>query len=463
MQDILKQFDAKVPGFTPCLGGSELLQAMDSLFGKQATSSESREAQGSSQKTPKPEALKQYTVENEVDPHMRELLHSVNRFASLAHRNPREFNNVYHYGLLLQELAAKLRYELETKLRTFPVHLITELLTTACEKYQEALELRPAFHAAYYNWGVALSELSSIWKVADEKKVLFYLHLASQKYSQSIELCPDNPRGLNNWGLVLQEVSNYETDVHRKLELAVDAIDKFRRAIRLRLHFDHGCYNMGTIFYTHASTLKDAEVSEYTTEDGQYIAPLRQLIGNENQFEDPIESMMRSAAQYICLAAAIESGNKVYGGSVSIVKHNLPRPYLRAGYLIVAQYSTLAQVRESWEKQWFVLDALRFASGIGLSHIRGNNHHSNRGKEREEPTGDHYQIPIDEIISTDRCLELALPVGHGFWIQTKTHNQGLYFLSEDEESANGWVDCLKLCQHITTQNKSQVLGDILGP
>eukprot|EP00210_Caulerpa_lentillifera_P000187 g182.t1 len=464
MQDIVKQIDAKVPGFSPCFGGSELLQAMDSLFGKSASSSESRvDSQVSTQRTPKPEALKQYTVENEVDPHMRELLYSVNRFASLAHRHSSDFNNVYHYGLLLQELAAKLRYELETKMRTFPVQLVTELLTTACEKYHEALKLRPAFHAAYYNWGVALSELSSIWKITDERKVLHYLHLASQKYSESIKLCPDNPRGLNNWGLVLQEVSNYETNLHKKLELAVHAIDKFRRAIRLRLDFDHGCYNMGTIFYTHAINLKEAEASEYTTEDGQYISPLRELIGNESQFEDVTESMMQSAAQYICLAAAIESTNKVYRGSVSIVKHNLPRPYLRAGHLVVARYSTLEQVRESWEKQWFVLDAHRFASGIGLSLIKGNSHLSSRVKDKEEPNSDQYNIPIDQIVSIDRCLELALPDGYGFWIQTKTNAKGLYFLSDDLESANGWIDCLKLCRHITLQNKSQALGDILGP
>ena len=70
--------------------------------------------------------------------------------------------------------------------------------------YEEALELRPQFHAALYNWGVALSELSSLWKAENGHKARYFLHLASQKYAQSLKECGNNPRGLNNWGLVLQ-------------------------------------------------------------------------------------------------------------------------------------------------------------------------------------------------------------------------------------------------------------------
>ena len=77
-------------------------------------------------------------------------------------------------------------------------------LFKACEQYDEALELRPKFHAALYNWGVALSELSSLWKSEDSQRALYFLHLASQKYAESIKECSNNPRGLNNWGLVLQ-------------------------------------------------------------------------------------------------------------------------------------------------------------------------------------------------------------------------------------------------------------------
>lgn len=149
------------------------------------------------------------------------------------------------------------------------------------------MELRPKFHAALYNWGVALSELSGLWKSQDSHKALYFLHLASQKYAESVQGYTNNPRGLNNWGLVLQvhsnrktyanhgffqEVSNYEMDISKKLELAIRSIEKFRRSIRIQLDFDHGCYNMGTIYYTHAANIKESsktsEPSPYLDENG---------------------------------------------------------------------------------------------------------------------------------------------------------------------------------------------------
>ena len=67
------------------------------------------------QKAVKPAALQHLTAETEDDPHTRDLLHSIQRFSVLAQRHRPNFDDKYHYGLLLQELAAKLRYDLETK------------------------------------------------------------------------------------------------------------------------------------------------------------------------------------------------------------------------------------------------------------------------------------------------------------------------------------------------------------
>jgi len=120
-------------------------------------------------------------------------------------------------------------------------------------------------------------------------------------------------------------------------------------------------------------------------------------------------------------------------------------------------------VKESWERQWFALDATRLASGIGRQYLRGGAYVLPKNREKEEPGPDEYEIPIKDIVTIDRCLELALPEGFGFWIQTNTHPQGLYFLSETEESADAWVDCLKLCHHITVLNHTQTLNEILGP
>lgn len=66
------------------------------------------------------------------------------------------------------------------------------------------MDLRPGFHAALYNWGVALSELAGLVKTSDPPRSVYYLHEASQRYAESMEENPTNPQALNNWGLVLQ-------------------------------------------------------------------------------------------------------------------------------------------------------------------------------------------------------------------------------------------------------------------
>jgi len=84
------------------------------------------------QKAVQPVALKHMNVESEDDPQVKDLILSIQRFSYLAHRYPPSFDDKYHYGLLLQEMAAKLRYDLETKTRILPVDHIYELLELVC-------------------------------------------------------------------------------------------------------------------------------------------------------------------------------------------------------------------------------------------------------------------------------------------------------------------------------------------
>lgn len=77
---------------------------------------------------PKPAILQALLPENEEDPQMKELLHSIHRFAIISGRHSATFEDKYHYGLLIQELAAKLRYEYETERRVMPRTVIIDLL-----------------------------------------------------------------------------------------------------------------------------------------------------------------------------------------------------------------------------------------------------------------------------------------------------------------------------------------------
>ena len=62
-------------------------------------------------------------------------------------------------------------------------------------------------------------------------------------------------QALNNWGLVLQELAGGRAAAERG-PLVAASTAKFRRAIRLRPEFDRACYNLGTVFYSHAVALQ---------------------------------------------------------------------------------------------------------------------------------------------------------------------------------------------------------------
>lgn len=80
-------------------------------------------------------------------------------------------------------------------------------------------------------------------------------------------------------------------------------------------------------------------------------------------------------------------------------------------------------MKESWERQWFALDSNRFASGIGRRYLRGETYVPQKQRDKEDPSPEDYNIPILDILVIERCLELSIPEGSAFWIQTKTHPQ----------------------------------------
>ncbi|MGH9720385.1 MAG: TPR end-of-group domain-containing protein, partial [Bryobacteraceae bacterium] len=75
-------------------------------------------------------------------------------------------------------------------------------------KYAEALRLKPDFHAAFGNWGAALSEHAKT-KTGDEADRLF--EEAGGKYAEALRLKPDYHEALSNWGTALLEHAKTKT------------------------------------------------------------------------------------------------------------------------------------------------------------------------------------------------------------------------------------------------------------
>ncbi len=69
-----------------------------------------------------------------------------------------------------------------------------------------------------------------------------------------------------------------------------------------------------------------------------------------------VRGLLSTSAQYICLAHALQPHKDVYRKSLSVVRHMLPLPFLRAGYLTAPLKRTLGGVSEAYRRDYFVLD-----------------------------------------------------------------------------------------------------------
>ncbi len=53
---------------------------------------------------------------------------------------------------------------------------------------------------------------------------------------------------------------------HERAQLVGQSVQKFRNAIRLRPEFDRACYNLGTVYYSHAHTLSSSSAAQLSSQ-----------------------------------------------------------------------------------------------------------------------------------------------------------------------------------------------------
>jgi hypothetical protein len=82
-----------------------------------------------------------------------------------------------------------------------------------------------------------------------------------------------------------------------------------------------------------------------------------------------VRTLLAGAAQYICLAHALQPSKDIYRKSLAVVRQMLPLPFLRAGYLTAPRARSIGSVTETYRRDWFVLDqrSLRQASHMETS------------------------------------------------------------------------------------------------
>jgi tetratricopeptide (TPR) repeat protein len=122
--------------------------------------------------------------------------------------------------------------------RTKQSEAADRLFEAACQKFAEALKLKPDFHEALSNWGSTLLAQAKT-KQGEAADRLF--EAAYQKYAEALKLKPDFHEALNNWGSALWSHSRLKTGAARP-QLRRAARGKLLAAERIRP--GSGAYNL---------------------------------------------------------------------------------------------------------------------------------------------------------------------------------------------------------------------------
>jgi len=89
-------------------------------------------------------------------------------------------------------------------------------------------QLKPDNHEAYYNWGVALSNLAQI-KSGVEVEALY--NKSFEKYQQAVQYKPNFHKAYYNWGNALVNLAQTKSGVEAE-KLYNEAFEKYQQAIK---------------------------------------------------------------------------------------------------------------------------------------------------------------------------------------------------------------------------------------
>ncbi len=133
-----------------------------------------------------------------------------------------------------------------------------DLYRQAFIKFQEAIDIKPDKHDAYYNWGFGLGKLADT-KEGKEAEDLY--RQAVEKYQKSTEIKHDGHDAYHNWGASLGKLA--DTKEGREAEdLYRQAFEKYQKAIEIKPDKYAAYYNWGTELGKLADTKEGKEAED---------------------------------------------------------------------------------------------------------------------------------------------------------------------------------------------------------
>lgn len=116
--------------------------------------------------------------------------------------------------------------------------------------YKKAIELKPDFHEAYFNWG---TELGNLAKTKSGKEAEHLLNEAIIKLERTIEINPDFYNAYCNLSLFIVQFAKFKSDSEHN-QLFNFASQKIQKAIELNPEYFEAYYYWGTILGENAKT-----------------------------------------------------------------------------------------------------------------------------------------------------------------------------------------------------------------
>ena len=146
------------------------------------------------------------------------------------------------------------------------------LFALATEKYHAALKLKPDYHEAINNWGLALSCQAGT-KTGEEADRLFAL--VGEKYQAALKIKPDDHGTLCNWGLALYCQAETKTGEEADRLFAL-AAEKYQAALKIKPGKCEALSNWGLALFGQAETKTGEEADRLFALAGEkYQAALK--------------------------------------------------------------------------------------------------------------------------------------------------------------------------------------------
>jgi tetratricopeptide (TPR) repeat protein len=111
------------------------------------------------------------------------------------------------------------------------------------DKYRKAVELRPDFHEALHNWGVALWNWAKFKKGAEANELFAK---ACDKFDEALDIHPDSYRSLASFGKALAAWAKNTTNGEAE-KLFERAFEKLERALTIKPNDQEALFSLGCL------------------------------------------------------------------------------------------------------------------------------------------------------------------------------------------------------------------------